>query len=148
MQDILLQHYEWIRALHIIAVISWMAGILYLPRLFVYHVDVPAGSDMAATFKVMERRLLRFIMNPAMMASWVFGGLMFCANPALMGEGWMHVKLLGIVVMTGLHMMFSKYRKAFEADANTKDAKFFRWMNEAPTVAMIVIVIMAVVQPF
>lgn len=148
MQDLLLQNYEWIRALHIIAVISWMAGMLYLPRLFVYHCDAKKESEQSETFKVMERNLLKFIMNPAMIAAWVFGGLMFYANPALMGEGWMHVKLLFIVIMTGLHHGFAKYVKVFAADENTKSDKFYRWMNEAPTVAMIIIVIMAVAQPF
>lgn len=148
MQDLLLLNYEWIRALHIIAVIAWMAGMLYLPRLFVYHADVETGAEPSETFKVMERKLLKVIMNPAMMATWLFGILMFWANPALMTEGWMHVKLLGIFAMTGLHGYFSKTVKVFAADANEKDHKFYRWANEAPTLAMIVIVIMAVVQPF
>ena len=148
MQDILLQHYEWIRALHIIAVIAWMAGMLYLPRLFVYHCEVKKGSKQSETFKVMEYKLLKIIMNPAMIAVWIFGCLMFWANPGLFGEGWMHVKLLGIVVMTALHHVFAKYVKIFAANENTKDHKFYRWMNEAPTIVMIVIVIMAVAQPF
>lgn len=148
MQDILLQHYEWIRAFHIIAVIAWMAGMLYLPRLFVYHVDVKKGSKQSEIFKVMEHRLFKIIMNPASIATWVFGGLMLWANPGLFSEGWMHVKLLGIVLMTGLHHGFAKYVKIFADDENTRPAKFYRIINEVPAVIMIIIVIMAVAQPF
>lgn len=148
MQDILLQNYEWLRALHIISVIAWMAGLLYLPRLFVYHADAPAGSELSETFKTMERRLLRYIMNPAMIAAWIFGGGMLWANPALFSEGWMHVKLTAIILMTGLHHVFARWRKGFMRDENTRSATYFRWANEAPTVLMIIIVIMAVVQPF
>ena len=141
-------NYEWLRALHIIAVISWMAGMLYLPRLFVYHAEADTGSDRIDVFKVMERRLLKFIMNPAMGASWIFGLLMIWANPGMMSDGWIHVKLLCVFLMSGLHGVFSKYVRVFAADENTKPAKFYRIMNEAPTVLMIIIVIMAVVQPF
>lgn len=148
MQDILSQHYEWLRALHIIAVISWMAGLLYLPRLFVYHADAQVGSDVSETFKIMERRLYKFIMNPAMVTAWVFGGLMIWANPGLFSEGWMHVKLTAVILMTGAHHVFLKWLKAFAVDTNQKSAKYYRWVNEVPTVLMIVIVIMAVVQPF
>ncbi len=148
MAEFLLFNYEWLRALHIISIIAWMAGLLYLPRLFVYHADAEAGSEKAETFKVMERKLLRIIMNPAMIASWLFGGLMLWANPALFSEGWMHVKLTSVVLLSALHMVFAKWRKLFERDENKRPAKFYRWWNEAPTVLMIVIVIMAVVQVF
>ncbi len=149
MQDILSMNYEWLRALHIIAVISWMAGMLYLPRLFVYHVDAKKGSDQSETFKIMERRLLKFIMTPAMIVSWVFGILMLAANPAMMsGAGWMHVKLLCVVLMSGAHGVLAAHVRKFANDENDKDAKFFRILNEVPTLLMIIIVIMAVVQPF
>ncbi|NCT41745.1 MAG: protoporphyrinogen oxidase HemJ [Alphaproteobacteria bacterium] len=149
MQDFLLNNYEWLRALHIIAVISWMAGMLYLPRLFVYHVDAEKGSVQSETFKVMERRLLKFIMTPAMIVAWVFGLSMLYANPGMMsGQGWMHAKLLLVVLMSGAHGMLAAHVRRFANDANEKDAKFFRIINEVPTVLMIAIVILAVVQPF
>lgn len=148
MASFLLTYYLWIKALHIIAIIAWMAGMLYLPRLYVYHADAPKGSDQSETFKVMERRLLRFIMNPAMIASLVFGVLMIWANPDLMKQGWMHAKLGLIVLMFGLHGVFSKWRKVFERDENTRSAKFYKIWNEAPTLLMIIIVIMAVAEPF
>ena len=148
MQDLFSQNYEWLRALHIIAVISWMAGMLYLPRLFVYHVDAEKGSAQSETFKTMERRLLRFIINPAMIASWVFGLSMLYANPALLHEGWIHVKLFCLVLMQLTHAFFARCRRAFERDENKYSAKVYRWANEVPTVLMIIIVIMAVVQPF
>ncbi|AEP08351.1 protoporphyrinogen oxidase HemJ [Micavibrio aeruginosavorus] len=148
MASFLLTYYLWIKALHIIAIIAWMAGMLYLPRLYVYHADAPKGSDKSETFKVMERRLLRFIMNPAMIASLVFGVLMIWANPDLMKQGWMHAKLGLIVLMFGLHGVFSKWRKVFERDENTRSAKFYKIWNEAPTLLMIIIVIMAVAEPF
>lgn len=148
MASFLLTYYLWIKALHVIAIIAWMAGMLYLPRLYVYHADAPKGSDKSETFKVMERRLLRFIMNPAMIASLVFGVLMIWANPDLMKQGWMHAKLGLIVLMFGLHGVFSKWRKVFERDENTRSAKFYKIWNEAPTLLMIIIVIMAVAEPF
>lgn len=141
--------YEWLRALHIIAVISWMAGMLYLPRLFVYHVDAKKGSQQSETFKIMERRLLRFIMNPAMGVSWILGLAMIYANPGMLtGQGWLHAKLLFVLLMSGVHGMLAAHVKKFARDENVKDAKFFRIINEVPTVLMIGIVIFAVVQPF
>ena len=149
MQDFLLINYEWFRALHIIAVISWMAGMLYLPRLFVYHATSEKGSVQSEGFKVMERRLLKYIMTPAMLASWVLGLTMLAANPAMLsGQGWMHAKLLLVVIMSGLHGMLAAHVRRFANDENQKDAKFFRIINEVPTVLMILIVILAVVQPF
>lgn len=148
MSELLMQHYLWLKALHIIAIISWMAGMLYLPRLFVYHAGASKGSELAETLKTMERRLLRFIMNPAMIASWLFGILMIVANPGLFENGWMHVKITMVVLMSVVHMMYSKWRKAFERDENTREAKFYKIWNEVPTVLMIIIVIMAVAEPF
>lgn len=149
MTDFLTNHYEWIRALHIISIIAWMAGMLYLPRLFVYHAGATVGSELSETLKIMERRLLRIIINPAMIASWIFGGLMLYARwDFFMGEGWMHVKLLMVVLMTGVHHAYIKYVKLFAADKNTKSAKYFRILNEVPTILMIVIVVMAVAEPF
>lgn len=148
MAGFLLEYYLWIKALHIIAVISWMAGMLYLPRLFVYHADAEKGSDKAETFKIMESRLLRYIMNPAMGAAWVFGGLMLWANPALFESGWIHIKLTCIVLMTVIHHVYARWRKVFARDENQKPAKFYKIWNEVPTVLMIIIVILAVTKPF
>lgn len=148
MSNFLMEHYQWLRALHLIAVISWLAGLLYLPRLFVYHTEAQAGSDKSETFKIMEQRLLRFIMNPAMIAAWVFGLLMLWGNPALLQAGWMHVKLTGVVLMTILHHIYGRWRKDFARDENRRPAKFYKIWNEAPTILMIVIVIMAVAEPF
>lgn len=149
MYDFLNQHYEVIRALHIIAVISWMAGMLYLPRLFVYHANAAKGSELSETLKTMERRLYKFIMNPAMIASWIFGScLLYASWDYFSGESWMHIKLGGVVLMTGVHHMYNKYLKAFAKDNNKKTAKFFRILNEVPTLLMIIIVVMAVTEPF
>lgn len=149
MVDFINTHYDWFKALHIIAVISWMAGMLYLPRLFVYHVTAPKGSDMSETFKIMERRLFKIIMNPAMTLTWIFGGLMLYGRwDALMLNGWMHAKLLFVFGMTGVHHMYLKYLRAFAADKNQKSTKFFRILNEVPTILLIIIVILAVVKPF
>lgn len=148
MADWLLENYLWIKALHIIAVIAFMAGMLYLPRLFIYHVDAPVGSPQSEAFKVMERRLLRIIINPAFCAALLFGGLMIWANPTLFSDGWFHAKLGLLIVMGGVHGVFSKWRRLFAEDRNTKSAKFFRVWNEVPTVLMILIVILAVVKPF
>lgn len=147
MQVMLEQYYLWIRAFHLISVIAWMAGLLYLPRLFVYHTGAAKGSELSETLKTMERRLLRLIMNPAMMAAWVFGILMIIANPSILEAPWMHVKLTCVVLMTAVHHFFSRQRKAFEQDKNKCSAKCYRYMNEAPTVLMIIIVIMVIVNP-
>ena len=149
MQDMLLQNYEWLRALHIISVISWMAGMLYLPRLFVYHVDAEKDSAQSETFKVMERRLLKIIINPAMIAAWVFGLSMLYANPGMLsGSGWLHAKLFLVLVMSGLHGELVRHVKKFARDENEKSAKYFRILNEVPALLMVAIVILAVVQPF
>lgn len=148
MTTLLVDYYVWIKALHVIAVISWMAGMLYLPRLYVYHADAARLSDKSETFKIMERRLLRLIINPAMIATWVFGAMMLIAQPDLLKQGWMHAKLGCLVLMQIVHALYARWRKAFARDDNRHSAKFYRWWNEAPTVLLIVIVIMVVVKPF
>ena len=141
--------YPWTRALHIIAVIAWMAGMLYLPRLFVYHAGVQPGSESSEMLKIMERRLLRAIINPAMITVFLLGGaLLSTPGVADWSMGWLHAKLLLVLVMVGLHGMMSKWRKEFEADRNQRSAKFYRLVNEVPTVLLIAVVILAVVKPF
>jgi putative membrane protein len=147
MVDWLSANYLWLQSLHIIAVIAWMAGMFYLPRLYVYHAMATPASETVETFKVMEDKLLRIIMNPAMIASWVFGLLMLWANPALLGEGWFHGKLLLVVLMTGVHGVYAGWRRQFAADRNTRSDRFYRFANEVPTVLMIAVVILAVVKP-
>jgi len=147
--DWLSEFYPWIKALHIIAVIAWMAGLLYLPRLFVYHADAVPGSQMSETFKIMERRLLRAIMDPAMTAVFIFGGLLVVIDsPGIWQQGWWHVKMLLLVIMIVLHILFGRWHKAFAEDRNSHPARFFRMMNEAPTLVMIAIVVLAVAKPF
>lgn len=148
MQDFLLEHYLLIKSLHIISVIAFMAGMLYLPRLYVYHAAAPKGSQLSETFKVMERRLLRAIINPAFVAMTLFGGLMFWANPALLEQGWIHVKLAILLVFGVVHVLYARWRKLFERDENTRGDVFYRIWNEIPTVLMIAIVILAVMKPF
>lgn len=141
--------YLWIKALHLIAVMSWMAGLLYLPRLFVYHTEIEVGSKESERFKTMERRLFRAIMNPAMIATFIFGGLLLSIpGVADWSSGWLWLKLLGVAVLTGAHHGMGRWRKDFAADSNTKSHKFFRIANEAPTLAMALIVIMVIVKPF
>ncbi len=141
--------YLWIKALHAVSVIAWMSGLLYLPRLFVYHADVAVGSAQSETFKVMERRLLRAIMNPAMIAAFVFGGLMLWElSPGVWSEGWLHLKLTAVAIMTFLHHVFGRWRTAFAEDRNIRSARTFRIANEAPTLLMIVIVLAVIVKPF
>ena len=139
--------YDVIKALHIISVMSWMAGLLYLPRLFVYHAESTVGSVRAETFKVMERRLLKAIMNPAMIASFVFGTWMIVLAPGLLLEPWMHVKILCVLLMAGCHGVFSKMRRGLENDEPPQLPRVYRVWNEVPTVLMIIIVFMAVVKP-
>jgi len=139
--------YPWIKALHVIAVISWMAGMLYLPRLFVYHCDAEAGSKQSETFKVMERRLLKAIINPAMIVTWL-AGLYLAWSGHWYTSGWFHAKLALVLVLSGVHGFFSRLVKDFAADRNTRDQKFFRIINEVPTILMIFIVILVIVKPF
>jgi len=139
--------YEWIKALHVVAVIAWMAGMLYLPRLFVYHCEAEVGSKQSETFKVMERRLLKAIINPAMGVSWL-AGLYLAWSGHWFASGWLHWKLLLVIVLSGVHGFFSRLVKDFAADQNTRSQKFYRIINELPTVLMIGIVILVIVKPF
>jgi len=139
--------YVWIKALHVIAVIAWMAGMLYLPRLFVYHCEADAGSKQSETFKVMERRLMRAIINPAMIVTWL-AGLYLAWSGHWFSSGWLHGKLALVILLSGVHGFVSRCRKDFEADRNRRSQKFFRIINELPTVLMIGIVILVVVKPF
>jgi putative membrane protein len=139
--------YEWIKALHVVAIISWMAGLLYLPRLFVYHVAAAPGSEQSETFKVMERRLYRAIMTPAMIVSWVAGLYLIWAGGWIL-SGWMHGKLALVLALTATHGLMGRWRRDFAGDRNTRPSKFFRIWNEVPTLLMVVIVILVVVKPF
>lgn len=139
--------YLWIKALHVIAVIAWMAGMLYLPRLFVYHADVLVGSSQSEMFKVMERRLLRAIINPAMVVSWVLGLWLAWSGFGLMG-GWLHAKILLVLLLSGVHGYLSRAVRLFGEDRNTRPARHWRIVNEVPTVLMIGIVILVIVKPF
>jgi putative membrane protein len=138
--------YPWIKAVHVIGVIAWMAGLLYLPRLFVYHCDATAGSAQSETFKVMERRLLRAIMNPAMVVVWVMGLLMLSVQD--WGQYWLHAKLVLVAAMSWMHHVFARWHKEFVADRNRHPARIYRLANEVPTVLLIAIVIVVVVKPF
>ena len=139
--------YLWAKALHVIAIIAWMAGMLYLPRLFVYHCDAPKGSAQSETFKVMERRLLRVIINPAMIAAWVLGLYLAWSGGFLM-SGWFHGKLALVLAMSGVHGYFAGAVRKFAEDRNTVSARTWRLLNEVPTVLMIGIVLVVVVKPF
>ena len=139
--------YQWVKAFHLISVTSWMAGLLYLPRLYVYHSQVENNGAQALTFALMESRLLKAIMNPAMILSYLFGIWMLALNPVLFELPWMWVKLGAIAVMTYSHMLFAKMRKELEA-GHQRPTKQYRLWNEVPTVMMIVIIIMAVAEPF
>lgn len=140
--------YLWLKAFHLIAVMSWMAGLLYLPRLYVYHAMVEPGSARAETFALMERRLLKAIMNPAMIITFALGVWMVLLVPELLQEGWFHAKILLVLAMAGVHGKFAVMRKNFERGANIRSDKYYRVWNEVPTVLMIAIVILVVVQPF
>ena len=151
MRDLLSDLYPWTKALHIIAMVAWMAGLFYLPRLFAYHAErASPGPELAETFKVMEKRLLRVIMNPAMAATWLLG-LMLAATPGLIAWGqdlWIWVKLAAVVFLTWFHHWLGRRRKDFVAGRNTVSPRGYRLMNETPTVALVVIVVMVVVRPF
>jgi putative membrane protein len=139
--------YEIVKSLHIISVISWMAGMLYLPRLFVYHAQAQAGGELSETLMVMERKLLRYIMNPAMIATWVFGIWLMMIMQTHQA-GWMHGKLLLVVLMTGIHHVFSYQRKQFAKNKNTHSVRYYKILNEVPTLMMIAIVFLVVLKPF
>jgi protoporphyrinogen IX oxidase len=139
--------YPWIKALHVIAVIAWMAGMLYLPRLFVYHCEAEAGSRQSETFKVMEQRLLRIIINPAMVATWVLG-LWLAWEAGWFAAYWFQAKLALVLGLSALHGLFSRWVRDFATDRNVRPARFYRAVNEVPTLLMIGIVILAIVKPF
>jgi len=144
----LAEAYPWIKALHIISVIAWMAGMLYLPRLYVYHCGVAAGSEASEMLKVMERRLLRAIIDPAMLAAFVLGGLLL-ATPGIVdwSAWWVYAKIALVLAMAGLHGAFSSWRRDFAADRNTRPARFYRIANELPTVLLVAIVFLVVLKP-
>ena len=137
----------WLKALHIVAVISWMAGLLYLPRLFVYHSEAQPGSKQSETFKVMEYRLLRLIMNPAMIVVWVTGPLL-AWQMGVMHDRWLAAKFVLVILLSGFHHSLGRWRKAFAEDRNQHPAKYFRIANEVPTLLMVAIVVLVVVKPF
>jgi protoporphyrinogen IX oxidase len=141
--------YPWIKSAHILAVIAWMAGLLYLPRLFVYHALAPPSSNQSETFKIMERRLLRGIMNPSMIAVWLFG-LLLAATPGIVNwrSGWIWAKLALVVLLVAYHGALASWRRAFAEDRNRHSQRFFRIANEMPSLALIAIVVLVVVKPF
>ncbi|WP_067338397.1 protoporphyrinogen oxidase HemJ [Stappia indica] len=139
--------YLWLKVLHIISVIAWMAAMFYLPRLFVYHAETVPGTPQSETFKVMERRLLKAIMTPAMISSWVFG-LWVAYEGGFFSSGWLHAKLTLVLVMSGLHGYLARCVRQFAADANTRSSRHYRIVNEVPTVLMVLIVILVVIKPF
>lgn len=139
--------YLWFKALHIVAAIAWMAGLFYLPRLFIYHHEKPVGSETSETFKTMEMRLYRYIMNPAMMIAWVFG-LFIAWDGQWFTAGWFHVKLTAVIVMTAAHVYFGRAMRAFGRDERPLASRHWRMLNEVPALLLIVIVVMAVLKPF
>ncbi len=141
--------YPWIKALHILSVIAWMAGLLYLPRLFVYHAQARPGSSASETFKAMERRLLRGIMMPAMTATYIFG-LLLALTPGVVdwSAGWIYAKLAAVLALTVFHVLLARWRRDFAADRDRHSARFYRFINEVPTLLLIAIVILVVVKPF
>ena len=139
--------YLTVKAIHVIAVISWMAGLLYLPRLFVYHAGVPTGSETGETFKIMERRLVNAIMTPAAIATWIMG-LILATSGGLFQEGWFQVKFVLILMMTGVHFYLMRLQAAFAQDKNRHTPRFYRILNEVPTLLMIAIVVLVVTKPF
>ncbi|KJZ19414.1 protoporphyrinogen oxidase HemJ [Loktanella sp. S4079] len=149
MLDFLSGYYQWIKAIHIMAVISWMAGMFYLPRLFVYHAERAAvGSELDQTFQIMEEKLLKVIINPAMIVTWVAGLTMLALGAFDWGSVWAWAKIIAVLMMSGFHGWLSKRRKEFAAGTNTRSGKVYRIANEVPTVLMIIIVIAVIVRPF
>jgi len=139
--------YLWFKALHVMAVITWMAGLFYLPRLFIYHHDKAVGSESSETFKIMEVRLYRFIMNPSMMIAWAFG-LFIAWEGGWVSSGWLHVKLMAVVLLTAAHVYYGRAMRAFGRDERPLTTRHWRMLNEIPAILMIVIVLMAVLKPF
>lgn len=149
MNDFLVVAYPWVKALHIISVVAWMAGLLYLPRIFVYHADAAPGSDKADTFKIMERRLLRGILLPAAIMAIAFGALL-AAMPGVIDwrQGWIWAKLALVLGLFLFHLLLSRWQREFAVDRRPHTARFFRMVNELPTLALIAIVVLVVVKPF
>jgi protoporphyrinogen IX oxidase len=147
--SVLASIYLWTKAFHVISLIAWMAGMFYLPRLYVYHCEVRPGSAESERFKVMERRLLRQIINPAMIATWVFG-ILLVLTPGMIdwSAEWWHVKLAAVILLSGFHGAASRWRRDFLEDRNTRPQRFYRIANEVPTVLMVIIVVMVIVRPF
>jgi putative membrane protein len=139
--------YLWIKALHVLAVISWMAGLLYLPRLFVYHSSAETGSIQSETFKIMERRLSKAIMTPAMIITWVTG-LWMSSESGFMRENWFQIKLIFVLAMTATHFYFMKLCHNFSCDLNNKSDIYYRIWNEMPTIFMICIVLLVIIKPY
>ena len=139
--------YEWLKAFHVIAIIAWMAGLLYLPRLFVYHCAAEPGSKQSETFKVMERRLLKAIMNPAMIAVWILGPLLAWLTGAYL-DTWLQIKFVLVIIMSAMHGHYVRCWRAFAEDRNTNSAKYYKIINEVPAALMVLIVILVKVQPF
>src|ERR1700743_2789114 len=147
LRNVLANYINWFLAFHIIAVIAWMSGMLYLPRLFVYHTETQPGSESSERFKVMERRLLRGIMNPAMIAVWILGPLLAWLTGAYM-DTWLHIKFALVIILSGMHGLYVRLWRAFATDATTHSARYYRIINEVPAVLMVLIVILVKVQPF
>lgn len=141
--------YPWVKSFHVMSMVAWMAGLFYLPRLFIYHCEVPLGSTESGRFKVMERRLLKQITTPAMISTWIFG-ILLALTPGIVDwtSGWWHVKLLCVILMTGFHGMLSRWRRDFRDDRNRRRQRFYRFANEFPTLLLVAIVIMVIVKPF
>ncbi len=148
MSAFLLDIYLWLKALHLVAIVAWMAGMMYLPRLFIYHHGAEKGGEAERNFVVMERRLLRGIMNPSIGAVWLLGIAMLIANPATLSDGWFHAKLAFVIAISGIHGFYAAARRKFEAGERPRTAKFWRIINEMPFIALIAIVIMVIVKPF
>lgn len=142
------EYYYWLLSFHIISVISWMAGMFYLPRLFVYHTRLESGSYASEMFKEMERKLMRIIINPAMISTWIFGLALSFGQDSWHAGGWFYVKIAAVTILSGFHGYLSNWRRAFERDENTKTEKYFRVANEVPTILMIVVVFMVFLKPF
>ncbi|WP_394179094.1 protoporphyrinogen oxidase HemJ [Yoonia maritima] len=149
MLEFLSGYYDWIKAIHIMAVISWMAGMFYLPRLFVYHAErAVVGSELDQTFQVMEEKLLRVIINPAMAVTWIAGLTMLAMGAFDWGSVWAWAKIVSVILMSGFHGWLSKRRKEFAAGTNTRSGRVYRLANEVPTVLMVIIVVAVIVRPF
>lgn len=148
MREAVFGFYPWIKAFHVVMIIAWIAGMMYLPRLFAYHHDAKKGGEAEARFIVMERRLLKGIINPAMVAVWVLGLLMLWANPDLLAAPWMHVKLAAALAISAVHGVYAGAQRRFARGERPRTARFWRILNEVPFVLVVVIVIMAIVEPF